>query len=238
MKTSTQLLADITTVDDLLPSDLAEQLGAQVIAAEELPGHLWWYQLDTPPRTLFEQVIACLRPQVPCAASCIGAEWWMRAQAASSPFQFHFDRDERVRDTVVSPRTSSILYLSDVGGPTLIVDHEPGGSAPSSARAVRPRRGRFATFPGTLFHGVLPGEPSSWPRLAMFVNWWEHRPQAPSADLPVAWREVSPLATEAVALRAPQPPRDSPVTLAAVDIMPAEKWLRLANAQIQYRQRA
>jgi hypothetical protein len=233
----TELLEEVTTVDGLLPAGLARQLEAQVVAVARSPGSLWWYQFHTPPRTLFEQVIFALRPHVPHGGKCVGAEWWMRVQEADRSFLFHFDRDEAVKDSVVSPRTSSILYLSDVGGPTLIVDHEPGGAAPLSARAVHPRHGRFATFPGTLFHGVLPGSSSCWPRVAMFVNWWEHKPRAARADLAPAILAVSPLASQAPVLEGPQAPRGGPVRLAAADIMPAEKWLQLSTVQTQDHQR-
>ena len=78
----------------------------------------------------------------------------------------------------MSPDLASILYLSDAGGPTVILDATPlRRSAPDAGIAVQPRRGRFGMFPGTLLHGVLPGRPSRWPRVTMLVNWWRSVPR-------------------------------------------------------------
>jgi hypothetical protein len=140
-------------------------------------------------------VIQHLRTFVPRGHELVGAEWWTRATATDTGFPFHFDRDEGIRTSIVSPDLASILYASNAGGPTVILDATPARtSAPKAGVAVHPRSGRFAMFPGALLHGVLPTRPSRWPRITMLVNWWrsvpamEPAPEEPAHRRPFAWR--------------------------------------------------
>lgn len=151
-----------------------------------------WYRLDQKPRTFIEQAIGRLHAIVRPGPECVGVEYWMRAQPANTGFPFHFDRDEAIRAWVSSPRLASILYLSDVGGPTLILDALPTNTLrPMRGVAILPRRGRYVIFPGMLLHGVQAGPPSRWPRVALFVNWWDQKPAAASDRAPVALRRLS-----------------------------------------------
>lgn len=52
---------------------------------------------------------------------------------------------------------SSVLYLSDGGGPTVVINQTPGDLLGPEAWLVRPRCGRLTAFSGDLLHGVLPG---------------------------------------------------------------------------------
>jgi len=152
-----------------------------------------WYRLDQKPRTFIEQVIGRLHTVVRPGPQCVGAEYWMRAQPADTGFPLHFDRDEAIRASVSSPRLASILYLSDVGGPTVILDALPtSGTPPRRGLAVSPRRGRYVVFPGGLLHGARPGDPSRWPRVAFFVNWWDQKPAGASERASLALRRLSP----------------------------------------------
>jgi hypothetical protein len=196
----------------------------------ELP--LCWYSLDQRPRNLFEQVITHLWSVAKPGTACRGAEYWFRVQAANTGFHFHFDRDESVADHVVSPTMSSILYLSDAGGPTLIVDAGPSRTrAPKRGVGIFPRRRRFATFPGELFHGVWPGEASRWPRVAFYVNWWMHRPVA-CTDPPHRLARECPIVgqTRAFAIR---PQRFQPAPFRPSVLLGAADWRTLlARAQV------
>ena len=180
---SASALSQISAIDDVVPAHVIGELRAQIIKSqarrpEPGDGGTYWYSLAAPPRLMFEQVIQHLRSFVPRGHDFIGAEWWLRATTTDAGFPFHFDRDEGIRDSIVSPDLSSILYLSDAGGPTVIVGATPARrSAPTAAIAVHPRHGRFALFPGTLLHGVLPERPSRWPRVTMLVNWWRSVPR-------------------------------------------------------------
>ncbi len=171
-------LSGITAIDKAVPARVVGELRAQIIEARTTSDGTHWYALDTPARRLFEQVIQHLRGFVPGGHEFVGAEWWFRATATDADFPFHFDRDEGIRRSIVSPGLATILYLSNAGGPTVILDATPSRvSAPSAGIAIHPRAGRFGMFPGTLLHGVLPGRPSRWPRVTMLVNWWRTVPR-------------------------------------------------------------
>ena len=179
----TSALSRISAIDSVVPAHVIGELRAQIIESQARrpqpgDGGTYWYSLVAPARLLFEQVIQHLRRFVPRGHEFIGAEWWLRATSTDTGFPFHFDRDEGIRSSIVSPDLASILYLSDAGGPTVILDATPSRrSAPNAGIAVNPRRGRFGLFPGTLLHGVLPGRPSRWPRVTMLVNWWRSVPR-------------------------------------------------------------
>jgi hypothetical protein len=170
-------------IDKAVPAQVIGEVRAQIIEVQARrpkigDGGTSWYALDAPARLLFEQVIQHLRSFVPRGHEFVGAEWWLRATPTDTGFPFHFDRDEAIRSSIVSPSLATILYLSNAGGPTVILDATPSRrAAPHAAVAVYPRPGRFGMFPGTLLHGVVPGRPGRWPRVTMLVNWWRSVPR-------------------------------------------------------------
>jgi len=176
-------LSRISAIDKVVPAQVIGELRTQIIKSQTRPpsrsdGGTYWYSLDTPARLVFEQVIQHLRSFVPRGHEYIGAEWWFRATTTDTGCPFHFDRDEGIRSSIVSPGLASILYLSNAGGPTVILGATPSRiTAPQAGIAVYPRSGRFGMFPGTLLHGVLPGRPNRWPRVTMLVNWWRSVPR-------------------------------------------------------------
>jgi hypothetical protein len=182
---------------------------------------------------LFEQVIQHLRSFVPHGHAFVGAEWWLRAATTDAGFPFHFDRDEGIRSSIVSPDLASILYLGNVGGPTVILDATPSRTtAPKAGIAVHPRPGRFAMFPGALLHGVLPGRPSRWPRITMLVNWWrsvprlERAPALASTAASSRWRlDVERREPPSVALESIDPSR----------LLAKAAWLDVISDQTRYR---
>src|SRR5262245_16877036 len=205
-------LRSVTVVDGLLPQSLARELRSQVVAMARLQKKpLRWFDYREKPRILFEQIILALRPHVPGADGCVGAEWWSRVQGSETNFKFHFDTDLAIVGDLVTPERSSVLYLSESGGPTVIVDIGPrSGRPPNLGLEVHPCTGRFLTFPGELLHGVLPGSSSRWPRVAMFINWWAHRPKAPGDGVSSSVRRVSPLERRNVTCRAQERAREKP----------------------------
>lgn len=78
----------------------------------------------------------------------------------------HWDKDEGkwMRERVMShPALSSVFYLSQVGGPTLVAaqrvaeDHSHlSPLVPAAGVACEPRPNRLLFFDGGLLHGVLP----------------------------------------------------------------------------------
>lgn len=231
-------LSRISAIDHAVPARVIGELRTQIIEAQARPptirdGGTHWYALDAPARLLFEQVIQHLRGFVPRGNEFIGAEWWLRATTTDTGFPFHFDRDEGIRSSIVSPGLATILYLSNAGGPTVIVDATPSRrTAPNAAIAVAPRPGRFAMFPGALLHGVLPGPPGRWPRVTMLVNWWRSVPRleraAPLAGPPASrrWRAgVHRARTPVVALTSFDPSR----------LLARAAWRELISKQATYR---
>lgn len=231
------MLSRISAIDHAVPAHVIGALRAQIIEFQARPpapgdGGTHWYALAAPPRLLFEQVIHRLRTFVPRGDAFIGAEWWFRSTTTDAGFPFHFDRDEGIRRRVVSPDLASILYLSDVGGPTVILDAAPSRtSAPRAGIAVHPRRGRFGMFPGALLHGVLPGRPGRWPRVTMLVNWWRSVPRMEAAPAPRG-------CTPAVGRWRPDADRTRVVALEAVEparLMAPAAWRELIAKQARYR---
>ncbi|MEO7096350.1 MAG: hypothetical protein ABI175_24035 [Polyangiales bacterium] len=232
-------LSRISAIDDAVPAQVLAELRSQIIDFQAQPpkpgdGGTHWYPLDVPPRLLFEQVIQHLRGFVPRGHEYIGAEWWFRATSTDTGFPFHFDRDEGIRRSIVSPDLASILYLSNAGGPTVIVDATPSRrTAPNAAIAVHPRPGRFGMFPGTLLHGVLPGPSGRWPRVTMLVNWWRSVPRMePAPEQPACtpasrrWR---------VDRERPEPPCAALESIDPSRLLARAAWRDLISKQASYR---
>ncbi len=217
----------VTAVDNAVPAHVIGLLRSQIISAER-DGKTHWYGLDSPTHLLFEQVIQHLRRFVP--DQFVGAEWWFRATTTDTEFPFHFDRDEGIRRSIVSPDLATILYLSNAGGPTVILDAKPSRrTAPTAGIAIHPRAGRFGMFPGALLHGVLPGRASRWPRVTLLVNWWRTVPQMERSQeqLPPAsgvWR-VDQRAAPRVTLETVDPAR----------LLSKAAWRDVISNQTNYR---
>lgn len=186
-----------SAIDGAIPARVVAALRAEIIDSPPKSDGTHWYSLAEPARLLFEQTIQHLRRFV--SREFVGAEWWFRAASTDTGFPFHFDRDEGIRGSIVSPDLTSILYLSDTGGPTVVVDATPTRATPRAGVAVHPRAGRFGMFSGAMLHGVLPTRASRWPRVTMMVNWWRAKPRMESAPVERGWaratrewREVTP----------------------------------------------
>ena len=232
-------LSRISAIDHAVPAQVIGELRAQIIESQARrptisDGGTYWYSLDAPARLLFEQVIQHLRSFVPRGREFVGAEWWFRATTTDTGFPFHFDRDEGIRSSIVSPSLATILYLSNAGGPTVILDATPSRiAAPKAGIAVYPRPGRFGMFPGALLHGVLPGRPGRWPRVTMLVNWWRSVPRLERAPerldrTPASsrWRAgVEPATTTFAALESVDPSR----------LLANAAWRDIISKQTSYR---
>lgn len=108
--------------------------------------------------------------------------------------------DGEVCATEAHPIVSSVLYLTDEGGPTVVFDQtlerssdstaaesvaEAWPEAPAQALVCAPAKNRMLLFDGRLLHGVLhrPGGPAASLRRTLLINWWAHRPPG-VADAP------------------------------------------------------
>ena len=89
-------------------------------------------------------------------------EWWCRTQAPSLGAHFHYDTHPFLSEAHrnLRPTFSSVLFLSDVGGPTVVLDQQARSGShfpvvPESGRAVSSRANRWFAFPGTSRHGAV-----------------------------------------------------------------------------------
>jgi hypothetical protein len=222
-------LARVGAFDGVLPTRVLRELRTAVVTSRARSHGTHWYALAASARPGFEQVIQDLRRHLPDAHEIVGAEWWFRASAADADFPFHFDRDEAIRTSVVSPHVASILYLGHAGGPTLVLDARPTrATAPTSGLAVHPRPGRFVMFPGALLHGVLPGRPDRWPRVTMLINWWRSVPRLERAA-PMRGRSTAMRWRALVPVRAALEPIDP------TRVMAKAAWLDVIRKQTSYR---
>jgi hypothetical protein len=179
---------ELRAYDEVLPRDVFVRL-KRVLRAMAQPPHSHWIDAKKPPENLLESVVRRLEQVARPGASLAGAEWWLRRESASISKRLHFDRDETLarEGRVVHPKLASILYVTSVGGHTLVTDQScsPDGTLSlEMARrrfVVSPRENRYLVFDGAVLHGVLPavtGEDAE--RITLLVNWWD-RPLSDAA---------------------------------------------------------
>ena len=124
-----------------------------------------WYvdlrALPTPHDNVVERLIRQLAPLTgDSGLQC--AEWWVHSRGAGRGVghELHYDLEEAIMEAggaVVHPAVSSVVYLSDAGDPTLVIDETMDGPPGTEAYLVHPSSRAFLTFRGDLLHGVLPG---------------------------------------------------------------------------------
>jgi len=195
----------ITIVDAALPRRAFDTLRRLVLAlgTERLRSSYqttFWFPFGSEPLTVIEQAVLSLRSRLPPQRlrGVIGVEWWLsRMRTSNVKVDFHRDRDNALFDAsgvTVTPRTSSLLYLTrSRGGLLAVTRRQPDPSRPAFAPHTRafdlaePAPNRFVFFDGRLTHGVLDAnnevptgrlrtEPA-W-RIAIAINFWHRRPQA------------------------------------------------------------
>lgn len=127
------------------------------------------------------------------AQEIVGVEWWAHrrpfqsAGAEGSPkfehtrylnHHLHYDTDDvEVEETGEwqHPTISSVLYLTDGSGPTLIINQtktDPLNPSASSA-VITPRKNLFVHFKGDRLHTVLPPEkPPAPERVTIAIAFW------------------------------------------------------------------
>ena len=140
-----------------------------------------WRALD---HNVVERLLLRLWPLLgrPDLTSC---EWWVHQRAAGRSWghELHFDVEERTMEItgrVVHPAVSSVVYLSEHGDPTIVLDEtidKPLGA--QRVFAAHPRERSFLAFDGRLLHGVLPGpfahgapRGPPQPRLTLLIAWY------------------------------------------------------------------
>jgi len=62
---------------------------------------------------------------------------------------------------------SSVLFLTESGGPTLVLDQDPQGPLAPRGWLVQPCPNQLLAFKGNLLHGVIPGRHHLLPAICM-----------------------------------------------------------------------
>ena len=122
----------------------------------------------------------------------IGAEYWVQMVSASEGINFHYDKDESLasnKGIMMYPLISSILYLTDIGAPTLILNQTSidgnyeSPEIPDQGYLSYPKENRYTMFRGNLQHGVLASAAkgsSAGVRKTLLINWWAKVPEPPN----------------------------------------------------------
>lgn len=89
-------------------------------------------------------------------------EWWCRCQEKSLGAHFHYDTHPFLdaKHSHLRPLFSSVFYLTDAGGPTVVLEQQAHGAGhwpavPERGYAVASRGNRWFLFPGSLRHGAV-----------------------------------------------------------------------------------
>eukprot|EP00520_Triparma_pacifica_P013012 CAMPEP_0118631850 /NCGR_PEP_ID=MMETSP0785-20121206/126_1 /TAXON_ID=91992 /ORGANISM="Bolidomonas pacifica, Strain CCMP 1866" /LENGTH=203 /DNA_ID=CAMNT_0006522571 /DNA_START=78 /DNA_END=689 /DNA_ORIENTATION=+ len=95
-----------------------------------------------------------------------GAEWWTQVIDVRDDIGVHFDRDYGMEEfgLNVHPHVATVTYLSDRGGPTVVLEHSSGSEAGKdfSGSCERvfmsyPESGKHMSFDGRFMHAA-PGD--------------------------------------------------------------------------------
>jgi len=155
-----------------------------------------WFPRNEEPKTAIEEAIVRLRKLVKLGDKNVGSEWWVQRISAGQDGQlgFHVDKDESIASNqhyLFHPEYASILYLTNKGGGTLIVNqYSPEGNGylpdlPREGHLVLPAKNKYAIFNGDLLHGVIPGASDARAgekRITFLVNFWDVKPLAPNCE--------------------------------------------------------
>lgn len=200
--------------DDVLGPDLLSQVRESV---DDLctwgirnPGgcNTFWLGRESAPRTAAEVAGRALLEMVlgDRADDFAGIEWWCKNQSAGLGAHFHYDT-ALADGGLLRPAYSSVLYLSDEGGPTVVLDQAADGASgcwpevPQEGHVVMPRVNRWMVFPGELRHGMVPVDEGRDARYVILFNFWSsHRPGPPSCQVP-DFSSYEPVSARSVASR-------------------------------------
>jgi hypothetical protein len=195
--------------DNALPAKLFDAVKQEVATIEPRLTALdsangWWWSVEQEPRFVIEAAIQKLHKLMleSCAArgkEIKGGEWWIQRRGnTNATINFHWDKDvglKILKGENSYPVVSTVTYLGDTGGPTLVFNQteeevnqseqedQQGGqilpAIPDFSFLVHPRTNRHIQFDGRLYHGVvgqLAQQRAKKARYTLLVNWWVSRP--------------------------------------------------------------
>ena len=113
-----------------------------------------------------------------------GIEWWSQVRDTKEDIVFHYDKDEGTASAYqkfIHPIKTTITYLTNVGGPTAVLNDENYDNGYLSF----PKVNKHIVVDGHLFHGVIgplnkikPTKDSN--RITLVVNYYEKKPIEPN----------------------------------------------------------
>jgi hypothetical protein len=153
----------------------------------------WFGLSEEPTNTIHQALLQLAETLTPEQRETIeGVEWWAHRRPfgsagaeGSAEFErtrylnhhLHYDTDDVAVEEGGDwhhPQISSVLYLTDGSGPTLIINQtkqEPLDPSAVSA-VVTPRQNMFMHFKGDLLHTVLPPEAPAPERVTIAIAFW------------------------------------------------------------------
>ena len=150
----------------------------------------FWLGKDDEPQSFIEHIVKDISIQdhpngFPKNYS--GIEWWSQVRDTKEDITFHYDKDEGTASLYqkqIHPIRTTITYLTNVGGPTAILNDENYNNGYLSF----PKVNKHIVADGHLFHGVIgplnkikPTKDSK--RITLVVNYYVKKPIEPNCIL-------------------------------------------------------
>eukprot|EP00927_Polykrikos_kofoidii_P050855 TRINITY_DN44703_c0_g1_i1.p1 TRINITY_DN44703_c0_g1~~TRINITY_DN44703_c0_g1_i1.p1 ORF type:complete len:385 (-),score=84.21 TRINITY_DN44703_c0_g1_i1:53-1177(-) len=178
-------------------------------------GETYWVPADATPTSRLERLALKIFRLHTCNATFdatrSGAEWWTLVVNAEDDVGWHWDKDyglEADESLSVHPHVSTVTYLCEVGGPTVVLDRRCGMRGDTVvgpiglAHLSYPKVGKHIVFDGQLLHAApselaMKQQDTQKKRITFLVNVWvNHRPIQTSPYKRPADLDKSPLAEE------------------------------------------
>ena len=169
----------------------------------------FWLGKDDKPRSFLEYIVKNISIQdhpngFPEDYS--GIEWWSQVRDTKEGITFHYDKDEGTASLYqkhIHPMKTTITYLTNVGGPTAILNDENYNNGYLSF----PKVNKHIVADGHLFHGVIgplnkikPTKDSK--RITLVVNYYVKKPIEPNCiNVPHEKLSLLPLTDEHIQLQ-------------------------------------
>ena len=189
---------------DNFNEDLRKQLihDCEASIAPELP-MTFWLSMNDNPRCMLEKMAKKIfnthvKDKSGLDPKSCGCEWWVQVRPsegkrinsnsseAKNGIQFHWDKDETLRDVgggiFIHPHLSTVTYFTNEGSPTMVFQD----SAPDEGLLSRkiqeafisfPKVGKHLSFDGRFLHGApsdLSPDSLDKVRVTFLVNIWLH----------------------------------------------------------------
>eukprot|EP00928_Gymnodinium_smaydae_P033416 TRINITY_DN23946_c0_g1_i1.p1 TRINITY_DN23946_c0_g1~~TRINITY_DN23946_c0_g1_i1.p1 ORF type:complete len:447 (+),score=42.35 TRINITY_DN23946_c0_g1_i1:91-1431(+) len=187
----------LVVVENVLPDTLLNELlkhGEASLIQQSFSGASErWTPIGTQPVDLLEQAVLeiaavdlehILSPNL--AKKVGGIAWRLNAALSDTPYAWHFDCDEGTSYAepgvrLIHPLLSTVTYLSNSGGPTVLLNftvpdfQHVSTHPPRSGFVSMPQVNKHVAFDPRLLHGVVPqmAFEQNGARIVLGMNFWE-----------------------------------------------------------------